>query len=356
MKVIILLGDSMSDIAYSELGNKSPLQYAATQNMDYMAQHGQVGLAHTVPKGLPPGSDVSALLAQLGGNALVDRAEPNYIVELPRSVGTSATGSSISPHSAARGESSASVAVIDSGLAGADDLASLVTASYNAVNPGAALTDAAGHGTQMARLASGSTLPDNSGVQTPTTPVVAIQGFDDQGLGNSFELSQAVAYAVEHGATAINLSWEVGANSQFVAESLAYAQSHDVLVVAAAGNSPTGQAVYPAAYPGVLAVSALDANGQPWAQSNYGSFVALAAPGTAVLPTGDSQGSYVGTSIASAYTAHIVAVYRAAHPQASAAETRAALIGALSPATPSANGHSYGAGVLDAAAVQRLLR
>jgi len=61
MKVIILLGDGMSDIVYSELGNKSPLQYAATPNMDFMAQHGQVGLAHTVPEGLPPGSDVANL-------------------------------------------------------------------------------------------------------------------------------------------------------------------------------------------------------------------------------------------------------------------------------------------------------
>ncbi|MDD2897569.1 MAG: phosphoglycerate mutase, partial [Desulfuromonadaceae bacterium] len=61
MKVIILLGDGMSDIAYKELGNRSPLQYAATPNMDFMAQHGTVGLAHTVPDGLPPGSDVANL-------------------------------------------------------------------------------------------------------------------------------------------------------------------------------------------------------------------------------------------------------------------------------------------------------
>jgi len=61
MKVIILLGDGMSDVTYSELGNKSPLQYAATPNMDFMAQHGQVGLAATVPVGLPPGSDVANL-------------------------------------------------------------------------------------------------------------------------------------------------------------------------------------------------------------------------------------------------------------------------------------------------------
>ena len=303
---------------------------------------------------LPPGSDVSALLEQLASNPLVDRAEPNYIAESPRSVATSAKGGSAA-QSAPRGAAGTSVGVIDSGLASADDLAALVTASYNAVNPGAPLTDAVGHGTQMARLASGASLPDNAGPATPTTTVIAIQGFDAQGQGNRFELSQAVAYAVDHGATALNLSWEVGANSQFVGEALAYAQNHNVLVIAAAGNSPTGQAVYPAAYPGVLAVSALEANGQPWSQSNYGSFVALAAPGTASLPANGALGGYVGTSIASAYTAHIVAVYRAAHPQASAADTRTALLGALSPAVTGASGQNYGAGVLDAAAVQRLL-
>lgn len=61
MKVIILLGDGMSDVAYSELGNRTPLQAAATPNMDFMAKNGQVGLARTVPEGLPPGSDVANL-------------------------------------------------------------------------------------------------------------------------------------------------------------------------------------------------------------------------------------------------------------------------------------------------------
>lgn len=61
MKVIILLGDGMSDVTYSELGNRSPIQAANTPNMDFMAQHGQVGLAKTVPDGLPPGSDVANL-------------------------------------------------------------------------------------------------------------------------------------------------------------------------------------------------------------------------------------------------------------------------------------------------------
>jgi 2,3-bisphosphoglycerate-independent phosphoglycerate mutase len=61
MKVIILLGDGMSDETYPELGARSPLQAANTPNMDFLARHGQVGLARTVPDGLPPGSDVANL-------------------------------------------------------------------------------------------------------------------------------------------------------------------------------------------------------------------------------------------------------------------------------------------------------
>ena len=61
MKIIVLLGDGMSDEPCAELDGKTPLQAAATPNMDRMAQFGQVGLAHTVPEGLPPGSDVANL-------------------------------------------------------------------------------------------------------------------------------------------------------------------------------------------------------------------------------------------------------------------------------------------------------
>lgn len=61
MKVLILLGDGMSDEPNAELGGKTPLQAAATPHMDRLAQAGQVGLAQTVPVGLPPGSDVANL-------------------------------------------------------------------------------------------------------------------------------------------------------------------------------------------------------------------------------------------------------------------------------------------------------
>lgn len=61
MKYIVLLGDGMSDEPMEILGGKTPLQVAKTPNMDFMAQHGRLGLARTVPDGLPPGSDVANL-------------------------------------------------------------------------------------------------------------------------------------------------------------------------------------------------------------------------------------------------------------------------------------------------------
>ncbi len=61
MKIIVLLGDGMSDEPCAELDGKTPLQAAKTPNMDLMAKSGIVGLAKTVPPGLPPGSDVANL-------------------------------------------------------------------------------------------------------------------------------------------------------------------------------------------------------------------------------------------------------------------------------------------------------
>jgi 2,3-bisphosphoglycerate-independent phosphoglycerate mutase len=61
MKYIVLLGDGMSDEKIDALGGKTPLQAAHTPHMDFMAKRGKMGLARTVPPGMPPGSDVANL-------------------------------------------------------------------------------------------------------------------------------------------------------------------------------------------------------------------------------------------------------------------------------------------------------
>jgi 2,3-bisphosphoglycerate-independent phosphoglycerate mutase len=58
-KVIVCLGDGMSDEPIAALGGKTPLQVAVTPNMDAIAKRGQAGLIHTVLPGMSPGSDVA---------------------------------------------------------------------------------------------------------------------------------------------------------------------------------------------------------------------------------------------------------------------------------------------------------
>ena len=58
MKYIILQGDGMADYPLEVLGGKTPLQAAKTDHMDWLAAHGVFGIAHVIPPGFPPGSDV----------------------------------------------------------------------------------------------------------------------------------------------------------------------------------------------------------------------------------------------------------------------------------------------------------
>ncbi len=67
MKYIVVLGDGMADEPIEELDGKTPLEYAKTPAMDRIAQKSEIGLAHTIPEGMKPGSD-TANLAVLGYN------------------------------------------------------------------------------------------------------------------------------------------------------------------------------------------------------------------------------------------------------------------------------------------------
>ena len=61
MKYVVLIGDGMADRPVQELGGKTPLMAARTPNMDALAKGGEVGLVHTIPQGLPKGSEIANL-------------------------------------------------------------------------------------------------------------------------------------------------------------------------------------------------------------------------------------------------------------------------------------------------------
>ena len=67
MKYLVILGDGMADRPIESLGGKTPLEYASTPKMDELSRKGEVGMVHTIPDGMKPGSD-TANLSVLGYN------------------------------------------------------------------------------------------------------------------------------------------------------------------------------------------------------------------------------------------------------------------------------------------------
>ena len=59
MKYIVMLGDGMADYPLEALDGQTPLEAAHKPHMDFLAQHGAVGMARTIPEGMPPGSDAA---------------------------------------------------------------------------------------------------------------------------------------------------------------------------------------------------------------------------------------------------------------------------------------------------------
>ncbi len=61
MKYVVVLGDGMADEPIAELSDQTPLEYAQTPTMDLLAKKSEIGLLHTIPDGMKPGSDTANL-------------------------------------------------------------------------------------------------------------------------------------------------------------------------------------------------------------------------------------------------------------------------------------------------------
>ncbi len=267
---------------------------------------------------LPENSNIPALAKEIAGNRNIAGAEPNYAypVQLPYR--------NISPDVPEAGyvnpvppQGNVRIAVLDSGLQPGAGMEEYVAAALDAVHPENSLGDSLGHGTQMALIASGAVRP--YGVSdTSALPIIPIRSFDDKGMTTSYSMIRSIDFALENGARVLSMSWGSDTQSGFLEQSLKEADAKGLILVAAAGNEPTGKEVWPAAYPSVIGVGALGPDGEKWEKSNYGSSVTVMAPGFASLPVGykGEAGAYAGTSIAAAYVANRIADYLSKHPEA----------------------------------------
>jgi type VII secretion-associated serine protease mycosin len=165
------------------------------------------------------------------------------------------------------------------------------------------------------------------------------------------EFAAAVRDAVAFGAKVINISAVFPGDDPAVRAAVRFAIDSNVVVVAAVGNAAEegNPTPYPAAYPDVVGVGAIDQTGRRLRTSGRGTFVDLVAPGneiTAAVP-GRGHASYTGTSFATPFVAGVAALVRQYRPELSARDVSARLIATASPAAGGADSTGYGHGIVD---------
>lgn len=183
------------------------------------------------------------------------------------------------------------------------------------------------HGTSMASVIAGHGhgAGGSKGVKgiAPGVKIlpVGMPSEDEISDPNSGGLAEALKYAVDNGASVINMSIGQSYVSEDVEQAISYANKKDVLLVAATGNS--GSEIDPlAASPGLLAVGAVDKAGQVWHDSNYGPQTMLTAPGVHIRSAAVSKPYRLadGTSDATAYVSGASALLRSKFPNLTAGQ------------------------------------
>lgn len=287
-------------------------------NGTVLEENRQLGIYRIRVAGIP---DIPSLVAQITGTTGI-KAEPNFVYDSIQPYQLSKAPEPQTPSTINQEQriGDAPVAILDSGLTPGLGIEPFVVASLNSLEQETSLSDSMGHGTQMALIATGMITPDGAAAKDADgfVPIIPVKIFDDQGLTSTFTLARSIDFALQNNARVLSLSWGTEIQSDFLKQAMDRAQAAGAVILAAAGNEPTGRPVYPAAYDSVIGVGALTADGQPWEQSNFGSFVALYAPGVATFPVGNlgEAGTYAGTSISTAHAASTVSAFLTANPRA----------------------------------------
>lgn len=290
----------------------------------------------------PAADRLDAVLSRLLRNPNVLYAEPERVREiaatpndpqLSRQWGVSKIQAQ-SGWNISRGSQNVKIAIVDTGVDyNHPDLKYRYAGGYDFVDNDPYPRDDVGHGTHVAGIAAAS---GNNGIGIAGTGwhtrILAVRSLGQNG-GTDATVSKGIIWAVNQGASVINLSLGGYGYSQTLADAVAYAQRKGALVVAAAGNDAVSLKSYPAALPGVIGVAASTTSDTDAYFSNYGDYIDISAPGVGIYSTMPTYGvsmnsmgyarnyAYVdGTSMASPFVAGAAAVIKAKYPAMTAGQ------------------------------------
>ncbi|MPZ41073.1 MAG: S8 family serine peptidase, partial [Rhizobiales bacterium] len=299
---------------------------------------------------------IATVIRALATHQIIAAAQANYLYTLAETSVQSATSQQGDPgqyvpeklrlfsvHKLVRG-TNVSIAVIDSEIDGTHpDLSGTIAKRYDATG---VEDQPHAHGTGMAgAIVSHQKL---LGV-APDARILAIRAFSTRTTNpesTTFHILRGIDHAVANSVRIINMSF-AGPRDPSLERAIKAAYDKGIIMVAAAGNAgPRAPALYPAADPNVIAVTATDLDDRLFTGANRGTHLAIAAPGVDILvpaPAGEYQVT-TGTSVATAHISGVVALMLERNPKLTPADVRK-ILAASAKRLGATN--QFGAGLVD---------
>jgi hypothetical protein len=150
----------------------------------------------------------------------------------------------------------------------------------------------------------------------PNARLLPVKVLDNRGVGTHIDVAEGIIYATNMGARIINIGFAGRGNSSVLRNAITYALSRNVIIIAPSGNDSGTVNNYPASYPSVVSVGAVNNAGTVAPTSTRSSFLSLTAPGVSIVSTGRGN-TYLtasGTSLAAAHVSGVAAML-AGQPQ-----------------------------------------
>merc|ERR1719464_1813 len=224
--------------------------------------------------------------------------------------------------------------------------------------------DGHGHGTHCSGTVAGlgenskgvvGVIPDNAGGKFQ---LVIGKALSDSGSGSNSGVLGAVQSCVDDGAKVISLSLGGGGYSSTTEEFYKdLYEKEDILFVAAAGNGGSSSKLYPASYPALMSVAAIDSNKNKAGFSQYNDQVEISAPGVSVkssLPD-DKYASWSGTSMATPHVAGVAGLLWMYFPKCKNYQIRNVLLATAKKVDNFCCDTKYGHGLVQAKKAYELL-